>query len=772
MGPVALPRRASMFSRRVTTCLLVLGWTMTAEAQQPTVLTQPSAVQPSPIAVDGPPPPESPAVIARDESGRVTIRAVRVSTPLQIDGRLDEAVYAVVPAMSDFVQQEPREGAPASEKTEIWFLFDDEYVYVVARSWETEPERIVATEMRRDGGAIGGGANDAFAFTLDTFYDRRNASIFHVNPLGGRMDGQGANERQWSSDWNPVWAAAARRFEGGWIAETAVPFKSLRYRQGRQQVWGFNARRINRWKNEVSYLSPIPAARGFPAIMEVSRSATVVGLEVPPGAKSLDVKPFLTASASNEVTGARTDRLHADVGVDLRYGVTQNLALDATYNTDFAQVEADQQQINLTRFNLFFPEKREFFLENQGLFAVGGVSSTAAGDTPILFYSRRIGLHAGREIPIVGGARLTGRMGQWSVGALNMQADEEPDAATQATNFTVLRLKRDVLRSSSIGLLATNRSKSEAGVGGAQTYGADSTFRFFNSLDVNAYWAQTRTPTRGSAETSYRAQLDYNEDRYGLQLEHLLVGDGFNPEVGFLRRDDIRRSYASARFSPRPRQVSAIRRYSWTGSITYIENLEGRVDYRDAGLDFGLEFQSGDRFGVAANRGLEFVPAPFRLGEQATVPAGAYDFDLTKLSYNVGQQRRLSGNISLERGAFYGGHRTTLGVSRGRVNVTSRLSAEPSYTVNWIDIKQEVFTTHLLGSRVTYSISPLMFGSALVQYNSSTHTVALNARLRWEYRPGSELFVVYNEQRDTMGRPSIDGTSRALIIKINRLFRS
>ena len=400
-----LPRRASMLSRRVTTCLLVLGWTMTADAQQPTVLTQPSGGQQPPIAVDGPPPPEAPAVIARDESGRVTIRAVRVSTPLQIDGRLDEAVYAAVPAMSDFVQQEPREGTPATEKTEIWFLFDDEYVYVVARCWETQPGRIVATEMRRDGGAIGGGANDAFAFTLDTFYDRRNASIFHVNPLGGRMDGQGTNERQWSSDWNPVWAAAARRFEGGWIAETAVPFKSLRYQPGRQQVWGFNARRINRWKNEVSFLSPIPAARGFPAIMEVSRSATVVGLEVPPGARSLDVKPFVTASATSEVTGARTDHFHADVGVDVRYGVTQNLALDGTYNTDFAQVEADEQQINLTRFNLFFPEKREFFLENRGLFAVGGVSSTAAGDTPILFYSRRIGLHARREIPIVGGAR-------------------------------------------------------------------------------------------------------------------------------------------------------------------------------------------------------------------------------------------------------------------------------------------------------------------------------------------------------------------------------
>ena len=749
--PLLLPL---LFARPLA-FLLVLGGALPAAAQQPSQ------------GFDGPAAPQAPAVIARDDTGRVTVRAVRISTPLQIDGRLDEAVYAEIPAMSDFLQQEPREGAPATERTEVWLLYDDDFVYVVARCWESQPDRIVATDMRRDGNAIGGGANDAFAFTLDTFYDRRNASIFHVNPLGGRMDGQGTNERQWSPDWNPVWDAAARRFDGGWIAETAVPFKSLRYQPGRQQVWGFNARRINRSKNEVSYLALVPAARGFAAIMQVSRSATVAGLEVPAGAKSLDVKPFVTASGTNEATGIGRNRLEGDIGVDLRYGITRNLAFDFTYNTDFAQVEADEQQINLTRFNLFFPEKREFFLENQGLFAFGGVSGTGAGDTPILFYSRRIGLQSGREVPIVGGGRLTGRVGAWSLGALNMQADDAPDGLAPSTNFTVLRLKRDLLRTSSIGVLMTN---ADGGPGSARTYGADGTFRFFNGLDLNTYWAQTRAATGGDPKTSYRTQLDYNGDRYGLQLEHLLVDDAFNPEVGFLRRDDMRRSYASARFSPRPERPGAIRRYSWTSSLTYIENLARRVDYRDAGLDFGVEFQTGDRFGVAASRGLEFIPAPFRVGNRATVPVGGYDFDLTRVSYNISQQRRLSGNITLERGVFYGGHRTAFSVGRGRVNVSSRMSVEPTYSVNWIDVPQATFTTHLLGSRVTYSLSPLMFGSALVQYNSSTNTVALNARLRWEYQPGSELFVVYNESRDTLGRAGVT-PGRALIVKVNRLFR-
>jgi hypothetical protein len=697
-----------------------------------------------------------------------TVRAVRVTSPIQIDGRLDEEIYASVPPMTDFVQQEPVEGTPATERTEVWFLFDDDNVYVVARCWESDPDRIIATEMRRDGGAIGAGGNDAFAFTLDTFFDRRNALIFHVNPLGGRMDGQGTNERQWSPDWNPVWAAAARRFEGGWIAETAVPFKSLRYQPGRDQAWGFNARRVNRWKNEVSYLAPVPAARGFAAIMQVSLSATLVGLEVPPGAKSLDIKPFVTASGSSATAGSPS-RGTADAGVDLRYAVTQNLGLDVTFNTDFAQVEADEQQINLTRFNLFFPEKREFFLENQGLFTFGGVGG-AGGDTPLLFYSRRIGLQAGHAVPIIAGGRLTGRAGRWSIGTLNMQADEVPEAAVQTTNFSVVRLKRDVLRSSSVGLIVTNRSAGQTASDSAQAYGVDGTFRFINSVDVNTYWAQTRTSGPGGAKASYRGQLDYNTDRYGLQLEHLLVERGFSPEVGFVRRDDIRRSYASARFSPRPQQVGAIRRLSWTASTTYIENGAGRVEYRDAGADFGVEFQSGDRFGLAAGRGYEFVPAPFRLGGGATVPAGSYDFNEARMSYNIAQQRRLSANMSLSHGAFYDGDRTTLSVARGRVNVSSRLSLEPSYTVNWIDLPQGSLTTHLAGSRVTYSISPLVFGSALVQYNSSTQTVAVNTRLRWEYQPGSELFVVYNEDRDTRAA-STSGAARTLIVKINRLFR-
>jgi hypothetical protein len=319
--------------------------------------------------------------------------------------------------MSDFIQQDPQEGSAATEKTEVWLFFDRDQVYISFRCWESYPERLVASEMRRDNQTVLAG-NDNLGFIFDMFYDRRDSAFFTVNPLGGRSDGQVTNERQYNPDWNPVWDLAVGRFEGGWTIEAAIPFKSLRYRPGRAQIWSFNVRRINRWKNEISNLTRLPASRGIAAIMQTSLSATVVGLEAPPGSKNLEVKPYAISDLTSDLaaTPKLSNDLGGDVGVDVKYGVTQNLTADFTYNTDFAQVEADEQQINLTRYNLFFPEKREFFLENQGTFAFGGAATgggqaATPSDTPILFYSRRIGLNQGRAVPIQVGGRLTGRLG-------------------------------------------------------------------------------------------------------------------------------------------------------------------------------------------------------------------------------------------------------------------------------------------------------------------------------------------------------------------------
>ena len=714
------------------------------------------------------------STLTRDADGRVTtLRAVRVTEPLRIDGRLDEEFYTTVPSMTGFVQVEPQEGMPATEQTEVWVAFDDQNLYVSFRAWESRPDLIVAKEMRRDNTSIWNG-DDNVAFFLDTFLDRRNGFEFTLNSIGGRQDAQTSNERQWNGDWNTIWDFQTGRFDGGWTVETAIPFKSLRYRPGEEQTWGFNAMRTTRWKNELSFLTPTPQARGQAGLHQASLAAQLTGLTVPAGSRNLEIKPYVISNASSErdSIGSLANDLTADVGLDVKYGVTQNLTADFTYNTDFAQVEADTQQVNLTRFSLFFPEKREFFLENQGLFAFGTASQgRAGGAVPILFYSRRIGLEGGAVVPIDVGGRLTGRVGRYSIGVLNINTGAEESASVAATNFSVVRLKRDLLRRSSVGVMFTGRSETTDGEGRNLVYGLDGTFAFFDNLAVNTYWAQTDAEGQSTDNNSYRAQFDYAGDRYGLSLEHLGVGEHFNPGVGFVRRNDIRRSAGTARFSPRPQQSDVVRRYSFSGGIDYVENGGGQLETRERTGAFEIEFQNADSFSATYTNSYEFLPVPFRIAPGVTLPIGAYDFDNVGVSYSGSTLRPLSGTAAFERGTFYNGHRTVMRVSGGRVNLSPRFSVEPSYSVNWVDLEQGSFTTQLAGSRVTYTPTPLMFLSAFLQYNSSRNTVSSNVRFRWEYRPGSELFVVYNEDRETLARGFPDLNNRAFIVKVNRLLR-
>jgi hypothetical protein len=334
-----------------------------------------------------------------------------------------------------------------------------------------------------------------------------------------------------------------------------------------------------------------------------------------------------------------------------------------------------------------------------------------------------------------------------------------------------MRLKRDVLRRSSIGVLFTGRSVAASGTGGNIAYGADGNFLFRDKLTINTYWARTRTEGLSGKDTSYRANLDYNGDRYGLQAERLVIGDNFNPEVGFVRRDNMRRSFGLARFSPRPRSVKAVRKFSWTGSMAYIEDGAGRLETREWDGDFGIEFQNSDQLSVGYGGTYDFPPRPFEIAPGVTVPVARFDFATTRASYTFGQHRPASGRLLAEYGTFYSGHRAALTLSAGRVKLTPQFSAQPSYSMNRVNLLEGSFTQHLVGSRVTYTMTPLMFVSALLQYNSTSHSVAANVRLRWEYRPGSELFVVLNEQRDTSAPRFPDLTNRAIILKINRLLR-
>jgi hypothetical protein len=709
----------------------------------------------------------------RDAQGRFSFGAVVVSAPHRIDGRLDEPHYGSRP-IADFVQMEPSGGQPATEKTEVWVFFDRRALYVSFRVWESRPDLMIANEMRRDSNNIRLG--DCVGFSLDTFHDGRNAFQFEINPVGGRTDGQSFNERQYSSDWNPVWDLAIGHFEGGWTIEAEIPFRSLRYQPGSPQAWGFNARRNSKWKNEIAYLAVIPPAFGIGrGSFSASRFPTLTGLEVPSGAKNVELKPYAVADVttdpaqrpplSNEVAG--------DFGLDLKYGVTQNLTADFTYNTDFAQVEADEQQINLTRFNLFFPEKRDFFLENQGTFTFGA-STTAigqvVGDTPLLFYSRRIGLNQGLEVPLLGGGRLTGRVGRYSLGLVNIQTRDAPKAQARATNYSVVRLRRDILRRSSVGMLATHRSPAQSDDGSNDVYGVDGAFAFFANLAFNAYWARTRTAGLNGGDSSYRAQMEYVGDRYGATLDHLLVGPNFNPEVGFVRRRGVRETIGQLRFSPRPRSLPSIRKFSGVTTFTRIDDARGVMQTQVADAEFAIERQNSDRFSVGATDTAD-RPLPFTVTPRVRIAPGDYRFATGRLVYVFGQQRPVSGTLTVEHGGYYNGRRTSLTFRQPRVNLSHRLSLEPTLSINRLRMPGVSESTNLVGSRVTYTVTPLMFASALVQYNSTTHRVSANVRVRWEYCPGSEFFVVFNEERDTADSLLPNPQNRALIIKLNRLFR-
>ena len=467
-----------------------------------------------------------------------TLRAVRVTEPLEIDGVLDEPFYRSVPPISEFVQGVPEEDGEPSELTEVWIGFDDNNVYVSAKIWDTAgPDGWIANEMRRDSQFLQ--SNDHFGVYLDTFYDRRNAASFSGNSVGGFNDGQFTNEGSVNRDWNPIWETRPSLFDGGWSIEMAIPFKSLRYRPGREQVWGIQMKRTVLRRNETNFIRALPlsvAGGARPGTLRVSMYGTLVGIEAPPPSRNLEVKPY-------GIAGSRTDLAvdpqisndgYADAGLDVKYGITENLTADFTYNTDFAQVEVDEQQVNLTRFSLFFPEKREFFLEGRGIFSFGDAGG--GGGAPTMFFSRRIGLQGGEPVPILGGGRVTGKVGSFDVGLLSIQTDAAASVGAKSTNFSVVRLKKDIFARSSVGVLFENRSRSLIGRGSNQAWGVDGFLGLSDDLGVLAYYAKTETDGLNGLDASYRGRISYSSDQWGGTVDHLVVGDDFNPEIGFVRR--------------------------------------------------------------------------------------------------------------------------------------------------------------------------------------------------------------------------------------------
>ena len=769
----ALTRTAQLSLLAVALC--ACGSTVLAQSVPAAPPSGPAPVV-NGVTINGPAPPAAPDTVARDGQGRVTLRATRITSAMKIDGKLDEDAYRLVQPMGGFVQTEPRRGEPATEQTEVWIFYDDENIYVGAKCYDSGTEdQWVANEMRRD--SMNVVRNENFSIYFDTFYDRRNAFLFELSPIGGIYDAYVTNERSPGNiDYNPVWNRQAGRFDKGWIAEMAIPFRALRYKPGASQVWGVNVRRTVRWKNEESFIQRMTPNQGS-VIFQISLGGTLVGVDAPSGSKNLELKPYAIAGLSSDLRAkpAVNNDKNGDVGFDVKYGLTQNLTADVTYNTDFAQVEVDEQQVNLTRFPLFFPEKREFFLEGQGIFDFGGAVSSASGGgggaglTPLLFFSRRIGLNNGAQVPIDAGGRLTGKVGKTTLGVIDVRAGDTD--LTPSTNFSVVRVKQDVGRRSNVGLLYTGRSNAVAAPDASQAYGVDATVGFFDNWTVNTYWARSDTPGVEGRDTSYRANVNYNGDRYGLQYEKLRVNEHFNPEVGFLRRSAFDRQFGSLRFSPRPKRSRRVRKYSYSLNYDYIANPDGRLESRDVNAGYGITFQNGDGFSAQVGRSYELLPSPFTIAPGIRLPVGGYGFGDGTLSWSQGNQHKIAGTLSVSRGSFYDGNRTTLGYSGGRIELSPRFSLEPGVSLNWVDLTEGQFMTRLLSNRATFTVTPRMFFSGLVQYNSSAKAMSTNMRLRWEYRPGSELFVVYTDERDTALTGVPDLKNRAFVVKVNRLFQ-
>jgi hypothetical protein len=712
-----------------------------------------------------------------------------------IDGRVTEAVWLETPAFSEFTQQDPDEGAPATERTEVRVLFTPTHVYVGLVCHDTDPSRIILSQSRRDAPLT---ETDSVVLVFDTFNDNQNAFVFGTNPVGIEYDGQVSREGQTSGvlfgsgggggtgagtqrggitsfnpNWDGDWAVRAQVTERGWEAELAIPLKTLRYSTGTNMTWGFNVLRNIRHKNEQVYLAPIP--RGF-SIYRISQAAKLTGLDLA-GRRDLKVIPYALGSGNKDFTRA-ADQVsrRATAGVDLKWGVRPNLTFDATVNTDFAQVEADEEQVNLTRFDLFFPEKRPFFLENAATFQFGQPQSID------LFFSRRIGLSsAGRPIDILAGSRLSGKLARgWNVGFLNVQTDEAADAAgapaAPSTNFSVFRAQKEVGRSTYgaifVGKYATGRELAGA-TRWNRAYGADADIQLSDSQRVSMFVARTDTPGETGSDHAARAFYNFTNNLWQVSGGLSQVGDRFNPEVGFLPRRGFRRPEFRAFLQYQPQTIDWIRRFSPHISTNAFYDLDGTLQTSFVHLHpFEIQPAYGGRFGWFVDRNQDRPTRPFtvydRDGRQVVIPPGLYTWYQNGLEFQHNPSARLTGTVRYRIGRYYDGRFNSVEVTSD-VRFNALFTASVGWTRQDAELPAGSFVTHLVPVKVIYAFTPLANLSALLQYNGQTGQFSSNVRLAILNRSGTGLFVVYNDRRDFTDFTSLDTLGRSFVVKYTRL---
>jgi hypothetical protein len=701
------------------------------------------------------------------------MQAVRVDEAPRIDGVLDEAVWQLATPVDGFTQQEPLEGQPASDRTEVRILYDSRNIYIAVRAFASEP--VVATEMRRDADRLFD--EDNFQVIFDTFHDSRNGYMFLTTPLGAKLEQQIFDEGEGGGrgttanvnrNWDGVWDAAARITDEGWTAELMIPVSTVRF-VPTQPVWGVNFMRHIRRRNELVYWSPIPKAY---SLTRVSLAGELRGLDGLSRGLDLKLKPFLLAGVRHTAASATTatTRWPRDIGLDARYGVTAGLNLDVTINTDFAQVEVDEQQVNLTRFGLFFPEKRDFFLENSNLFTMGTGSSFTS--TPVqtdLFFSRRIGLSdSGQPVPILGGARLTGKVGANSIAVLDIQTERAFDKP--GDNFFVGRYSRDILRRSRVGALFINKESLDGSAHFNRTMGIDGNFAIGRSLQVNSFLARTETPGLDGKDLAFYGRVAYRDPNWNLWLNYLDVQDNFNAEAGFVQRRGIRTT--KAYFSPTPRpKGGAIKLMEPMYVLTYTTDQSNRMVGRLHHYMVGTTLRDDSFINVIFQQNLDVLDQPFRIRPGVTIPTGTYRMHEWTLTYNTSPGRRFYQRFSFSPNEFYDGTRRQTQLAVG-ARATSQLSAELQYNRNDVDMPWGAFLINLTTLRVDYTFSPRMTIRSLTQYNSATNEISNNIRFNLIHRPGSDLYVVYNELRQT-GLPSdlFAQKDRQLIVKVNYLLQ-
>ncbi len=665
------------------------------------------------------------------------IKAFFTGETLEIDGHLNEKDWARAQVIDDFVQQFPDEGKPISERTEVRILYDAEKLYVAFECYDSQPEKIVANEMRRDGQLW---QNDNVYIMLDTYRDKRQCFFFRTNALGALSDtavtdgGENLN-----GSWDCIWEATGRKHANGWTVEIAIPFNQLRFKQRASMVWGVNFGRNIMRTNGAAQWVPVPRSESWPGTYHPTYQGKLSGLQEIASPSYFDVKPYLLGGLVRNLDEVGSGDIgEHNVGFDMKYGVTSNLTLDLTLNTDFAQVEADREEVNLTRFDLFFPERRDFFLEGSGLFAFGaGVGDF--GPPPLsVFYSRRIGIVEDKQVRLLGGGKLTGKIGAYSVGALNMTT--EASAASPLTNFSVLRMQRDILIDSSIGFILTNR-QSGFGDGYHRNGGLDLFFRPHPQWRMRTMTVGSWSPRSDERDLAWYLSNDWRNKHFRLNASYLDIGPEFTSEMGFMQRRDIRSLMVNAGYETQVEQ-HLLRNITASLSGSYVLDHDNNLIGWDTRIGSSLFRDSDDGFSIDIRRTFDRVEEPFSVGD-VEIPAGDYEMNQVSLRTFTESSRPFAVFGRVNYGDYFHGNRLSFDID-SQWRMTYQFALEMHYQRNWINLpRTELLTTNVVGTRISYALNTRFFTKLYVQWNDVAERASTNFLFHYIYRPGSDFYLVY-----------------------------